>query len=75
MYFVNSRYLSMYMHDQAGMTFSGFESTIPAAQIAQVGVLISLCDLVCTKPSSGAQITGISGVAWSNTTGSFPATL
>ena len=72
---VNSRYTGLYMSEMAPMTFSGFESQIPVGQISDIGVLISCADLVCAKPSSGAQITGITGVAWPNVPGTAPAVL
>lgn len=71
----NSRYTGLYMSEYAPMTFSGFESQIPNGQIADVGVLISAGDLVCAKPSSGAQITGVTGQAWPNVPGTSPATI
>ena len=74
-YVVNSRYTGLYMSEYAPMTFSGFESQIPLGQISDIGVLISASDLVCAKPSSGAQITGISGSAWPNVPGTYPAVL
>lgn len=74
-FFVNSRYTGMYMSEYAPMTFSGFESQIPVGQISDIGVLISCADLVCAKPSSGAQVTGITGVAWPNVPGTAPAVL
>ena len=64
MYMINSRYLAMYLSEYAPFVFSGFESTIPLGQIASIGVLISALDLVCAKPSSGAQIQGLTGPAW-----------
>jgi len=72
---VNSRYTGLYMSEYAPMTFSGFESQIPVGQISDIGVLISAADLVCAKPSSGAQITGITGVAWPNVPGTSPAVI
>lgn len=75
MYIVNSRYTGLYMSEYAPMTFSGFESQIPVGQIAEVGVLISCSDLVCAKPSSGAQVQGITGVAWQNTPGTSPSVI
>ena len=74
-YAINSRYTGLYMSEYAPMTFSGFESQIPLGQISDIGVLISASDLVCAKPSSGAQITGISGSAWPNVPGTYPAVL
>ena len=72
---VNSRYTGLYMSEFAPMTFSGFESQISVGQISDIGVLISAADLVCSKPSSGAQITGITGAAWPNVPGTAPAVL
>lgn len=75
MYLINSRYLSLYMSEYAPMTFSGFESQIPVGQIADIGVLISASDLCCAKPSSGAHVTGITGVAWPNVPNTSPAVI
>lgn len=75
MYIINSRYLSLYMSEYAPMTFSGFESQIPVGQISDIGVLISVADLVCAKPSSGAHLTGITGTAWPNVPGTTPAVI
>lgn len=72
-FIINSRYTGMYMSEFAPMTFSGFESQIPIGQISDIGVLISCADLVCSKPSSGAQVTGITGAAWPNVPGTSPA--
>ncbi len=74
-YFLNSRYTGMYMSEYAPMTFSGFEPLINVGQIADVGVLISCADLVCAKPSSGAQVTGITGAAWQSVPGTQPAVI
>ena len=59
MYAINSRYLALYLSQSAPMVFSGFESTIPMGQIASIGVLITAMELVCSKPSSGAAISGL----------------
>ena len=72
-YAINSRYTGLFMSEYAPMTFSGFESQIPVGQISDIGVLISCSDLVCSKPSSGAQITGIQGAAWPSVPGTVPA--
>jgi hypothetical protein len=72
---VNSRYTGLYMSEYAPMTFSGFESQIPMGQISDIGVLISAADLVCAKPSSGAQITGVTGAAWPSIPGTYPSVL
>ncbi len=73
MFVINSRYTGLYMSEYAPMTFSGFESQIPIGQISSIGVLISASDLVCAKPSSGAQVTGITVSAWPNVPNTSPA--
>lgn len=59
MYLVNSRYLALYLSEDAAFNFSGFYSTIPNYQIGALGVVVTLLNLVCTKPVSGYQITGL----------------
>lgn len=73
MYAINSRYLALYLSQSAPMVFSGFESTIPMGQIASIGVLITALEMVCSKPSSGASITGLINPAF--TTPATPAIL
>ena len=60
-YIINSRYLAMYLSEDAPFAFSGFYSAIPNLQIANIGVVIVAFDVVCSKPISGMHITGISG--------------
>lgn len=69
MFIGNSRYVAMYLSAAAPFVFSGFQSTIPQGQIADIGVLITCLDLVCSKPSSGAYVSGITGAAWPNVPG------
>lgn len=63
-YMINSKYFSMYASEDAWFSFSGFYSTIPMLQIGQVGVMLIGYNTVCSKPVSGATITGITGGAW-----------
>ena len=65
----NSRYVAMYLSEAAPFVFSGFQSAIPQGQIADIGVLITCLNLVCSKPSSGAWIAGVTGAAWPNVPG------
>jgi hypothetical protein len=55
MFIVNSKYLALYISEDANFAFSGFHSLIPNNQLANVGVVITMMALVCTKPSSGRQ--------------------
>jgi hypothetical protein len=63
-YIVNSRYLALYMSEDAPFAFSGFYSAIPNLQIANIGVVIVAFNVVCTKPVSGLRLTGITGAAF-----------
>lgn len=64
MYFVNSRYTSMYLSEDAPFSFSGFYSAIPQLQIAQIGVMIVGYNIITTKPVSGAVLTNFTGGAF-----------
>jgi hypothetical protein len=75
MFIVNSRYTGLYMSEYAPLTFSGFESQIPIGQISDIGVLISAADLICAKPSSGAQVQGLTGAAWPSIPGTSPVVI
>lgn len=63
-YIINSKYLALYLSEDAPFAFSGFYSTIPNLQIANIGVMIVAFDCVCTKPISGQRITGITGASF-----------
>jgi len=63
-YIINSKYLAMYMSEDAPFAFSGFYSAIPNLQIANIGVVIVAFDICCTKPISGMRITGLTGAAF-----------
>ena len=63
-YIINSRYLALYMSEDAPFAFSGFYSAIPNLQIANIGVVIVAFDVVCTKPVSGMRMTGITGASF-----------
>lgn len=63
-YLINSRYLAMYMSEDAPFAFSGFYSAIPNLQIANIGVVIVAFDVCCSKPVSGMRITGITGASF-----------
>lgn len=64
MYLFSTKYLAMYISEDAPFLFSGFESTIPNFQIANIGVMIVAFDVVCTKPVTGMQLTGLQGNAF-----------
>ena len=63
-YVLNSRYLALYMSEDAPFAFSGFYSAIPNLQIANIGVLIVVFNVVCSKPAANMRLAGITGGAF-----------
>jgi hypothetical protein len=57
-YFLNSNYLSLYIHEQGSFVFTGFESTLPNWQIGYVGAVLMIAELVNTNPKSMTKVTG-----------------
>ena len=51
-YFLNSNYLSLYIHEQGSFVFTGFESTLPNWQIGYVGAVLMIAELVNVKPKA-----------------------
>ena len=58
LYLLNTNYLSMYVHEQGSFVFTGFESTLPNWQIGYVGAVLTIAELVSTKPKSMTVVTG-----------------
>jgi hypothetical protein len=57
-YFLNTNYLSLYIHEQGSFVFTGFESTLPNWQIGYVGAVLMIAELVNVKPKSMTKVTG-----------------
>ena len=57
----NSKYITLVIHEDANFAWTGWYSTIPQGQIASVGLTLTALNLVCSKPSTGVVITGITG--------------
>jgi len=51
-YFLNTNYLSLYIHEQGSFVFTGFESTLPNWQIGYVGAVLMIAELVNVKPKA-----------------------
>lgn len=62
-YGFNSKYITMVIHEDANFAWSGWYSTIPQGQVASVGLTLTALNLVCSKPSTGMIINGITGGA------------
>jgi len=63
MYFINSNYLNLYIHDQGSFVFTGFESTLPNWQIGYVGAVLMIAELVSTKPKSMTRVSGYNSIS------------
>ena len=63
-YAVNTKYTMMYANEDAMFDFSGFYSLIPLGQIGQQGVTIFGYNILTSKPSVNAIVTGFSGAAF-----------
>jgi len=55
-YLINTNYLNLYVHDQASFAFSGFESLLSNYQLGYIGIVLTLAELVLTKPRSCGRI-------------------
>jgi hypothetical protein len=58
LYLPQSRYMNLYLHEQGSFAFTGFESTLANGQLGYIGLLLTLGELISTKPSSMARVTG-----------------
>ena len=58
LYLPNSRYMNLYLHEQGSFAFTGFESTLPNGQLGYIGLLLTLGELISTKPSSMVKVSG-----------------
>lgn len=59
LYLLNANYLNLYVHDQASFAFTGFESLLSNYQLGYVGAVLTLCELVNTKPKASVKVTGL----------------
>jgi hypothetical protein len=57
-YFLNTNYLNLYIHEAGQFVFTGFESTLPNWQVGYVGAVLTIAELVSTKPKSMTKVTG-----------------
>ena len=62
-YFLNTNYLSLYIHEQGSFVFTGFESTLPNWQIGYVGAVLMIAEMVSTKPKSMSVVSGYNSLS------------
>lgn len=58
MYLINTNYLNLYVHSYANFAFTGFESLLSNFQIGYIGAVLSLMELVVTKPKANSRVGG-----------------
>jgi hypothetical protein len=63
-YYLNTNYLSLYIHEAGSFVFTGFESLIPNQQLGYVGALLAILELVCVKRKTQAVATGYNSVTF-----------
>jgi hypothetical protein len=59
LYLVNTNYLSLYLHERAAFSFTGFESTLPNNQLGYVGAILTLSELVDVKCKAHGKFDGL----------------
>jgi len=59
----NTSYLGFKIHQDAAFAVAGPESLLPNFQLGYIMVLVTLLQLVCTKPAAQTRITGFTGAA------------
>ena len=62
LYLPNSRYMNLYLHEQGSFAFSDFVSTQANGQLGYIGLLLTIGELISTKPSAMAVVTGFNSV-------------
>ena len=62
LYLPNSNYMSLYIHEQASFAFTGFESTLSNWQLGYVGALVTIAELVVTKPKAMTRVGGLNSL-------------
>lgn len=62
-YFLNTNYLSLYVHEQGSFVFTGFESTLSNWQVGYVGAVLTIAELVSTKPKSMTRVTNLNSIS------------
>ena len=57
-FYLNTNYLSLYIHERAAFSFTGFQSTLANFQLGWIGALVAALEMVCVKPNVNCIATG-----------------
>jgi hypothetical protein len=58
-YFFKGKYMSPYVHKAASFAFTGFQSTLANYQLGYIGAVVTVAELVCTRPKAVTKVTGL----------------
>lgn len=61
LYLFNIQYMGFKIHADAAFTLAGPSDLLPRFQLGYIMVLVTLLELVCTKPAAQTQISGFAG--------------
>lgn len=61
-YYINSNYLNLYLHQNAAFNFTGFESTLSNFQLGYVGAIVTVLELANMKPAASMQARGLTSL-------------
>jgi hypothetical protein len=61
--YLNTNYLNLYVHDQASFAFTGFESLLSNYQLGYIGAVLTIAELVLTKPKTCVRVKNVGSVA------------
>lgn len=56
LYLINTNYLNLYVHEMASFSFTGFESLLSNFQLGYIGAVLTLAEVVLTKPKTCARV-------------------
>lgn len=62
--YLNTNYISLYIHEAGSFVFTGFESLIPNQQLGYVGALLAILELVCVKRKTQGRAYGYTSVTF-----------
>lgn len=63
MYLLNTGYMAFYIHERAAFSFTGFQSTLPNFQLGSIGAVVSLLELVNSKPKTSTVVTNFTFIS------------
>jgi hypothetical protein len=63
MYLINTKYIHFHVHEQANFAFSGFESMLSNGVLGYIGVVLTLVEMACVKPTTQSAVSGFTSIS------------